>query len=190
MHEIVPPVKNWRRLRMRQKPQGSKEAGAVRIYLMRHGDASSGVSDSIRPLSEQGVLEAEAAGRYLRKTGEMPDLIMHSTLFRSRRTAELARTAAGLDVPLRESENLAPEDSTEKFISEMVSEFVKTDKKILVVGHNPFISDLASLLLTRSKSALPIKFTTGSIFGADSISVGKLWTLRFYVPSKQMKALA
>ena len=55
---------------------------------MRHGDALKSGSDLNRPLSEKGVSEGEAAGEFLRFVGEFPDLILHSTLLRSKQTAE------------------------------------------------------------------------------------------------------
>jgi phosphohistidine phosphatase SixA len=66
-----------------------------------------------------------------------------------------------------------------------VSEFGKTDKKIMAVGHNPFISRLASLLLTGSKSSMIVEeFKTGTLLAFDSLASGGSWSMRFYMPSK------
>ena len=55
---------------------------------MRHGNALAGDPDHVRELSDRGVREAKAAGEFLRSIDEVPDVILHSTLRRSRETAE------------------------------------------------------------------------------------------------------
>ena len=159
----------------------------MKIILMRHGNALKGGPDHARALSEKGVREAKAAGVFLRSIGEMPDVILHSTLTRSRETAEYVQAELGADGLLRERRDLKPEDSPKNFYSGLLAEFdeyVGRDYRIMVVGHDPFISDLASLLLWHSRCEL--SFGTGSMMEAEGFDPKAAWTLCFYVKAKYM----
>jgi phosphohistidine phosphatase SixA len=96
----------------------------------------------------------------------------------------------GLDGILTEREGLEPGDSPDDLLADIIAEFGKTEHKVMLVGHDPFISDLASLMIGRSKAALPIKFTTGTLLGADGVAGGSSWALRFYITSKHLERLA
>ncbi|MDR1471983.1 MAG: phosphohistidine phosphatase SixA [Synergistaceae bacterium] len=161
----------------------------MKLCLMRHGDAMSAVIDSIRPLSEKGMAEAEVAGVFLRRVGEVPDVIIHSTLLRGKLTAECVAAASGAGDVLEQWRGLEPYDSTDDFLSELQLTFGASERNILVVGHQPFISEFASLLLARSEAAVSLKFTTGSLCGVKSEGMGKFWTLRFHITSKHLLGL-
>ena len=68
------------------------------LILLRHAHAESaaaGQDDRDRPLSRQGLAEAEAAGRWLKEHGQVPDRIVASTARRSRETLEQVLQATG-----------------------------------------------------------------------------------------------
>ncbi|MGZ5400096.1 MAG: histidine phosphatase family protein [Nocardioides sp.] len=69
-----------------------------RILLVRHGQASWGASD-YDVLSPRGEEQAEVLGRALADLA--PDVIVHGSMLRQRRTAEIAAAAAGWDVAPR-----------------------------------------------------------------------------------------
>jgi len=162
-----------------------ERADNMKMILMRHGNAIKGSPDPARPLSKKGVREAEAAGTFLRSIGELPDIILHSTLVRSRETAEHVEKALKAEGLLRERRDLKPDDSPKEFLSGVLAEYdeyVGSDYKIMVVGHDPFISDLASLLLWRSQCDLP--FGTGTLLMAEGFDQRAAWDLCFYVRAK------
>jgi phosphohistidine phosphatase SixA len=99
-------------------------------------------------------------------------------------TSERVMVAVTRQDILLKREDLEEDSSPEDFLASIVSEFGKTDKKVMAVGHNPFISRLASLLLAGSKSYMLEEFKTGTLLVTDSIGSGKMWSLRFYMPSK------
>jgi broad specificity phosphatase PhoE len=69
------------------------------VLVVRHGQASFGAAD-YDVLSAAGERQAAILGRAL---GEVqPDLIVHGSLVRQRRTAEIAAEAAGWSAPVRE----------------------------------------------------------------------------------------
>ena len=162
----------------------------MKIILMRHGNALQGSPDSARPLSEKGTHEAAAAGNFLRSVNEIPNVILHSSLLRSRETAEYVEKALGATGLLRLNTGLKPEDSPRKFLSEALAEFAEyadSDYTIMVVGHEPFISELASFLLWSSRCNLA--FDTGTLLKAESCNPEKAWNLCFYVKNEYLGGL-
>ena len=69
------------------------------VVVVRHGQASFGAED-YDVLSGTGEEQARVVGRSLAHLE--PDLVVHGSLVRQRRTAELAASAAGWSAPLRE----------------------------------------------------------------------------------------
>ena len=67
------------------------------VVLVRHGQASFG-TDDYDALSPLGELQAELVGRAL--GGLRPGLVLHGSLRRQRRTAEIAAKTAGWDAPV------------------------------------------------------------------------------------------
>jgi phosphohistidine phosphatase SixA len=153
---------------------------------MRHGNAVWGdTAYSPRPLSAQGEREADAAGVFLRIIGEIPDVIMHSSQIRSKMTAEHVMAGVNAQGILQKRDDLEEDAIVEEFLSRVVSEYGKTDKRVLAVGHNPFVSRLISLLLMGSKSSMLNEISTGTLFAADSAGPsGTIWTQRFFMPPK------
>jgi phosphohistidine phosphatase len=119
-----------------------------RLTLMRHGDAQwkdPEVADFARPLNRRGSSEAEAMGRRLTELALVPDLIMASPARRAQQTAEIV--ARELALPLRSiryEETLYLAGAQEILcLARAVGPRVP---HLMIVGHNPGISELAHLL--------------------------------------------
>lgn len=153
---------------------------------MRHGDAVGGMCDETRPLSEKGRQEAAWAGDFLKRAGEIPELIFHSTLLRSRQTAE--EIAQVLEMPDRlcACSGLCPGDSPQRFAADVVGDL---RQRILVVGHLPFVETLTSLLVSNAETTVGLRFTTGSVLGLERASLARCWTIRFFAPAKLISCL-
>ena len=151
----------------------------MKLYLIRHGDAEYSTNDTIRPLSPQGELEAKNAGRYLLKTDSKLDFIYHSTLRRSRETAEHIAQTLNAVALLNERDGLRPEDDSLLFAEELQIE----RQSGAIIGHLPFLHILASTLLLSSPELLPIKYTTGSVLCLEREGYGE-WLLRSFTPAK------
>ena len=151
---------------------------------MRHGNALNGSPDSARQLSQNGVGEAIASGKFLRSIGEIPKIILHSSLRRSQETAEHVEKALGMSELLRLHYGLKPEDSPDDFYSDILTEFYEQDcldDSLMVVGHEPFISSLASLFVRRV-----LTFDTGTLLMAEHSQFDSTWNLCFYVQAKYL----
>jgi phosphohistidine phosphatase len=158
---------------------------------MRHGHAVTARYDPERPLSAQGQREAARAGEFLRKLDETPDVIVHSPLTRSRMTAEGVAKALGVENILQQRMGLEPGDDVRDFASDVLSEYGSSDKKIMIVGHEPLMSEFAMFLLTGSMAGLTLNFSRGTLLGAEGVARGRsrIWELRFYLTAEDLTRL-
>ena len=115
------------------------------LILLRHAHAepaATGQADFDRPLSPQGLAEAEAAGRWLAAQGLVPDRVLCSPARRSRETLE-----AVLEVTGYVEQRLEPAiyDATPGTLSGVLQAHVEV-QRLLLVGHNPGMERLVALL--------------------------------------------
>lgn len=114
------------------------------IYLMRHADAVSDEVNAARPLSQKGRDQVGRVCAALAKCGGVkPAEVWHSSLERSRETAELLARGLGLPAPLVLTAGLEPEDDPARIAVTLRSK--KGD--LAVVGHEPHLGVLASLMV-------------------------------------------
>lgn len=115
------------------------------VYLIRHAQALDGADDAARPLSKRGRQQVRTLARLLRTRDVFqPAAIWHSPLVRSRETAELLARHAGLEIPPIEMVGLASEDDPRV----MARRINRLHEDVALVGHEPHLSALASLLVT------------------------------------------
>jgi phosphohistidine phosphatase len=121
---------------------------AMRIYLVRHGDAvpeEDAGSDRDRWLSARGREAARMLGRLLREQRVEPDAIMCSPLPRAVQTAELVAAMIDFLGPIVSLRSLEP--SAQPNIA--ANAIAGAGASVLVVGHEPSISSLGAFLLGR-----------------------------------------
>jgi phosphohistidine phosphatase len=120
------------------------------LYLLRHAEAEPHREDDFsRCLTENGLKQARRIGCFMKEQCLRPDLILTSPVVRARETAgvvakllgktdltEVAWAACGMD-PDRAIEELG---AYSKF------------KSVLLVGHEPDLSTLISMLIQLSRS--------------------------------------
>jgi len=117
-----------------------------RITLLRHAKSShDGISrnDHDRPLSQRGERDAPNMARRLLERGGRPTLILTSTAARARQTARLVARTIGYPIEFLQSERelyLAEPDT----ILDVVAGQDDAFNDIIVCGHNPGITELAS----------------------------------------------
>lgn len=120
----------------------------MRIYLVRHGDAvpqEEAGSDRDRWLSAKGRENARILGRLLREQHVEPDIILSSPLPRAVQTAELLAQALDyLDI-IVSLRSLEP--SAQPRVA--AGEIMARGAAVLVISHEPAISNLAAFLLGR-----------------------------------------
>lgn len=118
------------------------------IFIVRHAKAAwmeDMSQDRLRKLDAEGVADAMKAGKLLAQEGLVPDLILSSTATRAEQTAQLIAEGLGLDESKIEYKNGLYNASAETIL--LVIQSVETDEeKLMIVAHNPGISNFLSLL--------------------------------------------
>ncbi|MBL9210131.1 MAG: histidine phosphatase family protein [Opitutaceae bacterium] len=148
----------------------------LRLHLVRHAHAVDLADDAARPLSARGREQVRQLGKFLRRTEAFqPEQIWHSPLVRARETATLLARSLRLDAPLVLTPGLAPEDDPRPVARRLRA----AAGCIAIVGHEPHLSALASLLL-RGRAAPPAvvmrKCAALTLEGA-----GRHWLVRWHV---------
>ena len=146
------------------------------VYLIRHAHAVDAEENPARPLSRRGEAQVRTLADFLRRGGAFqPAEIWHSSLVRSRQTAEQLATRLQLPAPLTLMPDLEPEDDPRAVARRLKA----TTHAVAVVGHEPHLSALGSLLLT-SRTEPPVivmkKCAALALEGA-----GPHWMLRWHV---------
>jgi phosphohistidine phosphatase len=115
------------------------------LYLIRHAHAAEADADAERPLSARGRGQVTWLAEMLRNRGGFhPQEIWHSPLLRARQTAQLLAETLSLGLPLKEVPGLRPDDAPALVAARLES----VAHSIAIVGHNPHLSFLGSLLVT------------------------------------------
>jgi phosphohistidine phosphatase len=124
-----------------------------RLTLMRHADAQwkdPEIDDFSRPLNRRGHSEAESMARRLTELKLVPDLIIASSARRAAQTAEiLAHELALLPRSVRYEEPLYLGGVQE--ILKLVRTIGPRVSHLMIIGHNPGISEVAHLLAPSSE---------------------------------------
>lgn len=134
------------------------------LYLIRHADAVDLHPDEARPLSDRGRAQVKALAKFLGNSGAFEaEEIWHSSLVRARETAELL--VKGLQFPgvCREVDGLRPEDDPH----EIARRVGKLDRAVALVGHEPFMSALASLLVTGKTYPIAFLMKKGAVLALE-----------------------
>lgn len=119
--------------------------GVHRIVLMRHAQATgSASSDRARGLTAVGRAEAAAAGCWLSRTGTLPTHVLVSAATRARQTWEGVASELAIEPQVQVDDSLygAEEDG----VLETIRSTPESAAVLMVVGHNPTVAALVSLL--------------------------------------------
>lgn len=124
------------------------------LYIMRHGiaeDVSRSGSDRDRVLTLEGVEKTKTSAKALRKLGIEFDAIFSSPFPRALLTAELVALELDCSKLLQTREVLAV-GSHPKTVLDDLNKVIVRHASVLVVGHEPLLSSLISLLLAGAPS--------------------------------------
>jgi phosphohistidine phosphatase SixA len=115
------------------------------LILLRHAHAepaSTGQADLDRPLSPEGLAEAEAAGRWLAEQGLVPDCVLCSPARRTRETLEAVLGVIGYVEQRLEDAMYEATSGTLAALADTHNDA----ERLLLVGHNPGLEQLAALM--------------------------------------------
>jgi phosphohistidine phosphatase len=112
-----------------------------RLILLRHAKSAwPDVADAERPLAGRGRRAAPAAGRWLRKSGYVPDRVLCSTARRARETWQLAEEELGTHP--RTSFEQRVYGATARELLDLARQTPSNVGTLMIVGHEPAMRDL------------------------------------------------
>jgi phosphohistidine phosphatase len=152
------------------------------LLLNRHAhagnrDPAQWPDDRDRPLTEKGRKVQAEVSRWLRKRDLTPALVLTSPWTRAAQTAQILAEVARVAQPPVPCEALADDPDLIR-LQEHVGE--QPDNAIVaMVGHSPWMEELAAILLGGSASSLRLDFPKSGVMGIrlDRLEqgAGELW---------------
>lgn len=113
----------------------------MKLFLLRHGQASKTSPDGSRSLTPHGKAEVRSIGEYFKKNKIKVGEVWHSPKTRAIETAGIFLESSGnLDAVQEQKDSLKPEGDVEGTLQEL--EAFKGPSLILVT-HLPFVAELA-----------------------------------------------
>ena len=137
------------------------------VYLVRHApaaqrDTTKWPDDASRPLTKKGERKFARAAAGLALLVDPPSLVLASPHARAWRTAELLEEHAGWPAP-QACHALAADRDASEAIPELQAQHVRDEQSIALVGHEPIVGELLSLLLVGDTALLPAPFLKGAV---------------------------
>jgi phosphohistidine phosphatase len=156
------------------------------LYLIRHGEAQSEQAGSAPgryrepgSLTDKGRDTVLKNARLIKKKGAAIDEIWHSAKLRAKQTADIIAEEMGVKEVFKKS-FLLPTDPVDKCIEKIDS---GSAANLAIVGHLPYLSNLAEALLSLSDKMLDFK--AGGI--ACLSSSGSAWRIEWLVGAEVLK---
>jgi len=156
------------------------------VLLLRHAeaadrDAERYPDDSLRPLVRKGEKIQRAVSRDLRKRKLIPGRVFSSPWKRAWQTARILVEETGLPKKSRIATPSLAGTPDLAAISAAIGP-VTPDDTIALVGHDPWIGELAALLLTGKGDGLRSDFAKSGVMGIDLDEFKQgAGTLRFFL---------
>ncbi len=125
------------------------------LYIMRHAKAAqhnTASTDFERELIERGFNDAEEMGKRLSKTKPQIQVIIASPSLRTKQTAETVAKQLGIDNIIY-NKNIY--EASPSIIARIISETSDTYDKILLIGHNPTVTDTMLYFCDMKIDSLP-----------------------------------
>ena len=159
------------------------------LYFLRHASAGKSVmnpkKDERRPLDEEGMLQARYVGRLLANMDVQVDQIISSPLKRARQTATLVANELAFETVVQIDDALRPEAEFDQFQT-MLARYKKYDA-VMVVGHNPSLTEFLSKSVSGASGSTQIEFKKGAVAKVEMN--GRTGTLDWLVTPKIARTL-
>lgn len=164
------------------------------LYILRHAIAvdrgTPGYDDdSTRPLTSEGAKKMRQAASGMRALELQFELILSSPFLRARQTAEIVAREFGAESALEFSVHLEPGGNSEALIRALIKR--GSLKSVLLVGHEPYLSGLISLLVTGGgELALTLKKGGLVKLSASMLRHGRCASLEWVATPGQLRMMA
>jgi len=150
----------------------------MKLFLVRHGEATSKDQDPERPLTESGARSARKIAIMLGRARALQVAeIRHSTKLRAHQTAEIFAAQCASDARVTEMEGLEPTAD----VSAMAKQLSTADGDIMLVGHLPYLDRLASQLIAGDANREAFSFEASGVMclARRDSNGGPKWTVEW-----------
>lgn len=159
------------------------------IYFLRHASAgqkrTNPSTDEKRPLDKDGVVQCRYIGTLLASMDVHVDAMLSSPLKRATQTASLVGNEIGFDGKLQICEALRPDATFDDFRD--LLRVCEKYESIMVVGHNPTLTEFISQIVTNRATKKSIEMKKGGVARVDYST--KRAVLNWSVTPRMAKAL-
>jgi phosphohistidine phosphatase len=114
----------------------------MKLYLVQHAKAVSKEVDPQRPLTEEGLRDLQKIASFIKPLNLSIDYLWHSQKKRAIQTADILAEVIEIKQSRTERSDLGPNDD----VARLTNEIGSLEHDIMIVGHLPFLSKLASLI--------------------------------------------
>lgn len=167
----------------------------MNLYLLRHGLAVEPgthgfAKDADRPLTSKGERKLWKIAEAIEAMEIAFDLILSSPYVRARQTAEIIAEALNARKRLEFSDALVPSGSVKRLI-ESLNNLQAPPGNVLLVGHEPYLSELISLLVS-GQVGFAVVMKKGGLckLSVQSLHAGRCATLEWLLTPKQMARMS
>ena len=131
----------------------------MKLYLVQHAKAASKEIDPARSLTEEGLRDIQKVAAFIKPLNLSIDCLWHSGKKRAQQTARFLANVVMVNKEHTACDCLAPNDD----IMTLKNEIMLAQNDIMIVGHLPFLSKLASSLLVGRNSLNILEFRNAGI---------------------------
>jgi len=168
----------------------------MNIFILRHGIAvepgTPGFeNDADRPLIPKGERRLRSAASAMKKLELSFDLILSSPFVRARQTAEIVAGELKLKKRIEFFDGLLPGGNPRALIHAL-NELKPAPENVLLVGHEPYLSWLISLLVSGGADAAAIEMKKGGLCKLEvgELRLGQCARLAWLLTPSQMELMA
>ena len=131
----------------------------MRLYLVQHAKAASKEVDPERSLTEEGRQEMRKVAAFVRPLNLSVDYLWHSGKKRAVQTSDILAEVVRTRQDAAARDGLAPNDD----VAVLAEELVSAQDDVMIVGHQPFLGKLASLLVAGRERTDAVAFRNAGI---------------------------
>jgi phosphohistidine phosphatase len=159
------------------------------LYFLRHASAGQSKKDAVkdekRALDADGIEQCRYIGNALSALDISVDALLSSPLKRATQTASLVGNEMGYDGKMQIEAGLRPGAGFEEFRA-LLGKYSKCES-VMVVGHNPNLSEFLSLLISAGQSDSAVDLKKGAVARVETR--GRSGTLEWLLTPKSVRTI-
>ncbi|HEY0457400.1 MAG TPA: phosphohistidine phosphatase SixA [Verrucomicrobiae bacterium] len=168
----------------------------MNLFILRHAEAEEkgpawAAKEEERPLTRSGAKKFRAAVTGMDAMGLSFDVVLSSPFTRARQTAEIVMRVLKIARRIVYTSHLEPEQAPAKVIEEIRHAHMDHEN-VLLVGHEPYLTNLVSLLVSGA-DGLRLEFKKGGLCKVEigeRLEPGRCGTLKWLLTQRQLILLA